>query len=118
MSDLFGFMSMADNYEGRKVARYDKDGVFVDTALVTDATQPYETAVQHPSYNDNKLIIVELYDTKEEAKEGHNRWVKTMTSDELPDKIKDVSTASVIEFGESIFPGKFAGREHQAKTAL
>lgn len=95
---MFDFLFMAGDYDQRAVARYEEGDVFVDTCRVYDSDQPYETAVSHPKYNDNKLIIVQLYDTKEEAQAGHDFWVKTMTSESLPDTIEDVSTAKIKKF--------------------
>lgn len=99
---MFGFLEemMANTYENRKVARYEKDDVFVDTCRITDSEQPYETAVAHPKYNDNKIVIVEMYNTEEEAKRGHSKWVKKMTSKKLPKTLKDVSTSDVVEFAQ------------------
>lgn len=98
---MFGFLSEMFNntYETRKVTdSYEKDGVFVDTCLVNNSSQPYETAVSHPNYNDDKLIIVQMYDTEEQAQKGHKKWIKKMTAKELPKAIKDVSTSDVIDF--------------------
>lgn len=64
---MFEFLSMIGDYEDRKVARYKNGDVFVDTCRVTDSDQPYETAVIHPAYNNNHLIVVEMYNSKEEA---------------------------------------------------
>ena len=94
---MFGFMNMQGTYEARKVDRYEKDDLFVDTCLVTGSDKPYETAVAHPKYNGGKMVIVELYDTKAQAQEGHDRWVKTMTAKTLPKSLKDVSTAEVAQ---------------------
>lgn len=79
------------SYGERKVARYDGDGWFISTALVHDEGGPqYETAIVHPEYNERAHVIVEIYPTEEGAKEGHERWVETMTGDELPDELVDV----------------------------
>ena len=101
---MFGFLEeMINNtHDERKVATYEKDGVFVDTCAVNDSEQPYETAVSHPSYNDDKLIIVQMYDTKEQAQKGHKKWVKKMTTKELPKAIKDVSTSDVVDFAKAL----------------
>ncbi len=96
-TDLFGFMSMADNHEERVVAHHEKGGLMVDTCAVTDSRQPYETAVSHPSYNEGKWVIVELYPSKEDAQKGHDRWVEQMTTNPLPIKLEDVSTAMTAE---------------------
>ena len=98
--DLFGF-SMLDSYEDRKVACYKQDDVFISTAAITDSDQPYETAIGHPKYNDAKLIIVEMYDTKGEAQAGHKRWVTTMTGEQLPSVLKDVSSSGIASFANA-----------------
>jgi len=50
----------------------------------------YETAIQHPFYNENELIVVEQYDTEEQATEGHQKWIGIMTADLLPEYLDDV----------------------------
>ena len=89
---MFEFLNMINNYEERKVARFEEGDLIIDTCLVTDSMRPYETAVQHPSYNRGDWIIVEGYESIEEAQTGHDRWVKIMTSQELPKELVDVST--------------------------
>ncbi len=105
---MFEFISMMDNYEERKVARYEENGIIVDTCLVTDSDKPYETAIAHPNYNNGLFIIVADYDTKEEAAAGHTKWVKIMTLPTLPRTIKDVSTAGIAKLciklsGEKVY---------------
>lgn len=80
---------MIGNYEERKVARYEKDGLFISTAMVTDGDDPYETAVAHPQYNDGIMVIVESYPTKAAAKRGHAKWLKRMTAKRLPKQLVD-----------------------------
>lgn len=95
---MFNFLSMMGNYEQRRVANYIPKGKkewLVDTAAVNDSSQPYETAVKHPRFNNGKMVIVELYETKELAQKGHDKWVKKMTAKKLPVSLKDVSTADV-----------------------
>ena len=91
---MFDFFAMMGNYEDRKVARFEDGTCTVDTAAVTDSAKPYETGICHPAYNEGAWVIVELYDTKEGAVAGHDRWVKTMTAKELPAELTDVSTAT------------------------
>ena len=98
---MFGF-EMMFNYEERKVTRYEQDNLIIDTCAITDSDQPYETAVAHPSYNDGNFIIVELYKTKEEAQIGHDKWVKIMTSENLPTVLKDESSSEIKKFACSI----------------
>ena len=92
---MFEFLEMADNYEERKIDRYEDNELTIDTAWVNDSEQPCETAITHRAYNDNKWVIVELYDTKEQAQKGHDKWVGIMTSGDLPLQLRDVSTASI-----------------------
>lgn len=88
--DLFGF-GMISTYEARKVSNYQDEILHIDTCLVTDSDKSYETGICHTSYNDNDWIIVELYDTKEEAQVGHDKWLKIMTAKKLPKILKDES---------------------------
>ena len=104
---MFDILQMFSNYEDRKIAGYEsgkgEKRVFVSTVEVTDSTEPFETAVAHPLYNNRKLIIVETYDTREEALVGHDKWIKTITQkkDKLPTYLRDVSTASIKRLGQA-----------------
>ncbi len=92
---MFSFFSMMNNYEDRAVERYEADGLIVDTCLVTDSDQSYETAISHPSYNSGAWVIVEMYDTEGEARNGHERWVRKMIADKLPNIIVDASSSVI-----------------------
>src|SRR4051794_13089256 len=94
---MFEFLLDAGNYESRKVGRNDFDWGFVSTAYCSDGEMPYETAVEHVAYNDGQMVIVENYETAEEAAEGHDRWVKTMTADDLPEKLVDCCNAGIAQ---------------------
>jgi len=94
---MFDFMSMVGTHNDRKIDRYEKDGLFIDTCRVNDGKQPYETAVEHPAYNGGNMVIVEAYDTKEEAQEGHDEWVKKMTAPELPAQLVDCMNAHITD---------------------
>ncbi len=105
MFGMLDWLSMSESYEQRKVDRYDKGGLIIDTAGVTDGARPYETAVCHPEYNDGLWVIVEAYPTKPEAQKGHNRWVKPMTSKKPPSSLKDCKNAAIAELcGDLEFP--------------
>jgi hypothetical protein len=93
---------MTHNYEDRKVGRFDAGWGFISTAYVTDASKPYETAVEHPEYNNGKMVIVETYDTTQEARAGHDRWVETMTSDPLPDRLVDQGLSGIAEMIDAV----------------
>ena len=97
---MFEFLSMLGDYEQRKVACYDEDGVFVSTAAVCDGRKPFETAVEHPRYNDGKLVIVECYDTREDAEKGHKLWVRLMTAKRLPTVLTDCTNAEVSQLSK------------------
>jgi len=103
---MFDFLEMNGTWEERSVARYENGEITVDTCAVTDSTKPFETGIQHPSYNDGEWIIVEEYDTKEQAERGHKKWVKILTSDELPRVIEDKSTSNILLFSQEICPCK------------
>lgn len=96
---MFNFMFMGNDYEQRKVENSVlENGAEIDTCSVSDSAQPYETAVKHTHYNGGKWVIVELYDSKQEAQEGHNRWVVTMSANPLPKTLRDVSSAGIAQF--------------------
>ncbi len=92
---MFGFLADVGNYDERKVANFTDGSLQVDTVAVSDSDQPYETAVMHPRYNDGKWVIVQMYETKDDASFGHDAWVAIMTADELPESLKDVSTSDI-----------------------
>ena len=94
---MFNFMMDVGNYDSRKVDRYEEGDVFVSTAGVSDGQKPFETAVARPEYNDGKMVIVEMYDTEAAAQIGHCNWVKTMTSDDLPDYLRDCGNAGLAQ---------------------
>jgi hypothetical protein len=96
--NMFGpILQMMGNYENRVVDRYEGNGMVVDTAAVTDGKQPYETGLAHPEYNKGNYVIVEAYDTKEEAKKGHAKWVKKMTAKSLPKSLIDCQNAAISQ---------------------
>ena len=100
---MFDFLGMAGNYEDRKVDLHtDGDDIMVSTVYVTDGRKDYETAVQHPEYNNGGMVIVECYDTKEEAQAGHNNWVIAIRDEPLPDKLVDCKNAKISQLGEAI----------------
>lgn len=109
------FLSMMNNHEKRVVDNYDEKGdetgLVVDTCAVSDSDQPFETGIKDPRYNNDEWIIVEMYDSKEEAQTGHDKWVKLMT-EAPPNQLKDVSTAEVKKLCEAMgceFPASERG---------
>lgn len=95
--DLLNLLSTVggeDNYKERLVARDDKldpDEIpfTLDTVAVDDREWLYETAIQHPKFNDNEWIVIRGYDTKEEAKAGHEELI-TYYLMNRPAFIKDI----------------------------
>lgn len=69
----------------------------LDTCLVTDSIQSYETAISHPFYNNNDWVILESYDTKEEAIQGHNKWFNVFVNKALPETIIDHVVGEFID---------------------
>jgi hypothetical protein len=100
---VFEFMLDIGNYEERKVGRFEAPWGFVSTVRVSDGAKPYETAVAHKDYMSSGMVIVEAYDTKEEAALGHAKWVTTMTSSPLPSSLKDCANAGIAALGEALF---------------
>ena len=101
---MFSFFKDMTNYEQRKVARNDYPWGMIDTARVSDGRKPYETAVEHKKYGDGSMVIVECYDTKKHALEGHARWVKTMTAKRLPKILTDCSNSEIQQALTAIDP--------------
>ncbi len=93
---MFGnIWGMMGNLEERTVDRYELGDLIVSTVRVTDSILPWETGVSHPEYNSGKWVIVEKYESKEDAKEGHQRWVQKMTGETLPDELRDVADSEI-----------------------
>jgi hypothetical protein len=99
MENLFGFINDITNYQDRVIGRYDGDDekTMVSTARVSDGRHPYETAFRHPDYNEGKMVIVEAYDSKDDAAAGHSKWVKVMTDGPLPDVLIDCENSGISE---------------------
>lgn len=95
---MFNFINDIGTYETRCVGRDEFEWGFVSTAAVSDGKQPYETAIEHTSYNSGKMVIVEAYDSRKEAAEGHARWVATMTGDPIPVALADCANSELSDF--------------------
>ena len=111
---FLNFLDMASNYEQRKVANYtdEEKKITVDTCMVTDSQDPFETGISCPLYNNGEWVIVETYKTREEAQEGHEKWVKKMTGDILPEMLVDVSTASIAKLCDIVHNQDKKWRSH------
>jgi hypothetical protein len=100
---MFTFIEIVDDYE--------QGDLVVDTVAVNDATEPYETGIRHPKYNNGKWVIVETYNTKELAQVGHDKWVAVMTAETLPTKLMDRSTAAIAKMCDN-FDGDWRERKY------
>ena len=67
-----------------KVGRYEHDHLIIDTCSVPDGDRDYETAVSSPEYNSGQWVVVEAYNTFEDAKKGHESWVEKMQNNPPP----------------------------------
>lgn len=110
MENLFNLLRMQNwaDYEKRKVERYEKDNLIVDTCEVYDQPSPYnfETAISHRGYRNGEWIIVELYEIEADAILGHNKWVKIMVSDNLPKQLVDVSRVIACQLKDKLEDGE------------
>src|SRR5437016_4885712 len=83
--DLLDWL-FAEGFEHRGAVRFEEHldqplKITVRTILVAGAgsgVKPYETGIKHPLYNDGRWICVAAYDTPEEARAGHDRWVQDL----------------------------------------
>ncbi|KKM78779.1 hypothetical protein LCGC14_1356570 [marine sediment metagenome] len=82
--------------EERRLERFEAGDIIVDTCAASDSDRPYETAIQHPDYKGGLWIVVELYDTKAEARLGHYKWMALMMAGKPPDELRDVSTRAAL----------------------
>ena len=73
INDLFRFLYTTwDDYEDRLVENTKQGDYEIDTCFCND-TNKYETGI---SKLENDWIIVEEYNTKDEASIGHKKWVE------------------------------------------
>ena len=108
--NMFNFLRDNGTYKDRCVARNEFDWGYISTAYVSDGKKPYETAVMCTDYvndkgEDDKMIIVEAYESKAGAEAGHKRWVETMENNP-PAELIDCMNAGIAQllegFGEEI----------------
>lgn len=85
---------MLFNIEERRVGFYETENFKISTVRVTDADKNYETGIKHEDFNDNRYIIVEEYDTFDQAQDGHNEWVQKLINTKSKDLVlKDISSS-------------------------
>jgi len=95
MLDIFDFFADEGTHEQRKINCYKTENLIIDTCAASDGIKPFETGICHSEYFSGNWIIVEAYSTKQEASIGHDKWVKIMTSDDLPIYLEDCLNAKI-----------------------
>lgn len=86
MTDPFMMMRLAasgQNYWRNDVFREEFDNITIDTCNTPD--DGWETGIERDG---NPWVIVQYYDSREEAQKGHNEWVTKLRENrniELPD---------------------------------
>ena len=94
MDDLFDSLHSAleslINCMPVRIARYETSSTLVSTILAPD-TNKYETCILDSKYNNGQAIVVQEYETEEEALIGHNNWVLKIR-ETSPEIIVDVSS--------------------------
>ena len=89
--EMFGWLDMVGNHEQRKVANDKTEDFVLDTCLVTDRDWTYETAIAHKDFNGGYWIVLDGFDSKEDAAEMHKEWFRIFTTN-CPEKITDFYT--------------------------
>lgn len=77
------------DFERRRVSVTDTVHGFVSTMELPDDPGVFATGVADNRYWDGFVIVAERYTTREEAAEGHEKWVAAITSEHPPTEITD-----------------------------
>jgi|SRR6185437_5746899 len=103
---MFGFLEDVGNYDTRKVGRDDTPHGWISTARISDGARPYETAVNDRRYSrangGKEMVIVEAYDTIDDARAGHAKWLSAMTSDAPPLYLDDCCNAGIAQLARAV----------------
>jgi hypothetical protein len=91
-----------EDHKDRLVEYTSVNGAEIDTCRVYDSKLPYETGIRHREYNDGHWVIVEAYNTKEDAEKGHQKWVKLLYK-KLPENIVGIDQRKIGEFIKKYF---------------
>lgn len=86
---MLSLLGMMGNYEMRKVSYTRTKTYELDTAMVTDRSWRYETAVRVPGYRNGCWIIIDSADTKEDAETIHNKWAEILDK-QIPESFYDI----------------------------
>ena len=88
-------MTGATNSNRDDALTHETDELFIDTCCCFD-TGYWETAVETKKYDDH-MIIVEEYDSEDETKIGHKKWVGKMTAKILPKSLESIQDGEVYK---------------------
>jgi hypothetical protein len=103
---MLGFLQDWGNYADRKVGRDSYPHGWISTAAVSDGAKPYETAVNDSRYSrangEKEMVIVDAYDTIEDARAGHAKWLAAMTADAPPLYLDDCFNSEVGRLAASL----------------
>lgn len=93
---MFNFLLDIGNYANRVVARteFEKEEVIFSTCSVSDGSKPFETAMRNLEYHDG-FVVLEAYNTKEEAEKGHTKWIELYVTNSLPDTVEDCCNGEI-----------------------
>lgn len=97
LENLIGNMPMMMNFAEEEHERFNTEtkNFIVDTVEAPD-TGCWETGISSVGFDNAEWIIVEEYETKKEAKVGHNKWVKYMESN--PKKLHSIQIDETYKF--------------------
>jgi hypothetical protein len=96
LQNIYGTLTMNDNYEERKLYNYLDSNMCIDTAIITDKKLKYETALQHDNFREGEWIILEATDKIEESEKIHNKWVEKLKDDKFTE-VTDFYTKEVFK---------------------
>jgi hypothetical protein len=96
------FRNLFESHENRLVENTSINGAEIDTCKVYDSKLLYETGIRHREYNDGHWVIVEAYNTKDDAMKGHQRWVKLLYK-KLPENLVGIDQTEIGEIMKKYF---------------
>ena len=93
LMDFYKFLTTKfDSYEDRLVKNTKQGRYIIDTCYCND-TEKFETAINK---DNGQWIVVEEYETKELAKNGHKKWVEFTKAN--PQKAYSIQLETFIMF--------------------
>ena len=95
MFDFLKLMEYARNHSERLIENTTVNGIEIDTCYANDMGKDYETGL----YIEGIWYIAEDYDTKEEAKTGHKKYVELIRNKKLKE-VTDIYSGdyTIVEY--------------------